>query len=183
MGQRRARHRALGRLAVSRRCALVLLALLAAGCTKNGQVAGSVAGGVGGVALGGLTSNPAVGYAVGLGLRTAVSAALSSWFRGLRHDEQEAIAAAAGEMQPGESRSWKIEHGLPFGYEDAEGRIAVTRVIETPLAECREILFSLAGEKPADPPAGAFIATTCHQVEGWKWASAEPAVERWGALQ
>lgn len=168
---------------MSRCCTLALLALLAAGCTKNGEVAGSVAGGLGGVAVSGLTSNPAVGYAIGLGLRTAVSAALSNWFRGLRHDEQEAIATAAGEMQPGESRPWKIGHGLPFHWQDSEGRMAVTRVIENPLADCREVLFSIAGEKPDDPPEGAFIATTCHQAEGWKWASAEPAVERWGALQ
>ncbi|MDJ0390490.1 hypothetical protein QMO56_20470 [Roseomonas sp. E05] len=171
---------------MSRRCALALLALLVTGCEKNSEVAtgaGSVAGGVGGVAIGGLTSNPAVGYAIGLALRSAVSATLGSWFRSLRHDEQEAIATAAGEMQPGESRLWKIEHGLPFGWQNAKGRMEVTRVIENPLADCREVMFSLAGGKPADPPEGIFIATTCRQAEGWKWATAEPAVERWGALQ
>ncbi|HWL81781.1 MAG TPA: hypothetical protein VNR89_12575 [Roseomonas sp.] len=171
---------------MSRRCALVLLALMVAGCGKDGEVttgAGEIAGSVGGITVGGLTSNPAIGYAIGLGIRTAVSAALSSWFRGLRHDEQQAIAATAGAMQPGESRPWKIDHGLPFGYQNLEGQMEVTRVIENPLADCREVLFSVAGDKPADPPAGIFITTACKQVEGWQWATAEPAVERWGALQ
>jgi hypothetical protein len=33
---------------------------------------------------------------------------------------------------------------------------------------------------PTDP---GYIATTCHQADGWKWATAEPAVARWGFLQ
>ncbi|WP_202396977.1 hypothetical protein [Teichococcus coralli] len=171
---------------MSRRHALMALALLAAGCGKGGELTsggGEVAGTIGGITVGGLTSNPAIGYAIGLGIRTAVSAALSSWFRGLRHDEQQAIAATAGDMQPGESRAWKIDHGLPFGYQNLEGQMEVTRVIENPLANCREVLFSVAGDKPTDPPAGLFITTACRQAEGWQWAAAEPAVERWGALQ
>ncbi|MCI0752768.1 hypothetical protein [Teichococcus vastitatis] len=168
-----------------RRAVLAVGMLLLAGCENatSGQNAGAAAGGVGGIAVGGLTSNPAVGYAVGLGIRTVVDYTLSSWFRSLRSEEQDAIAAEASRLAPGQAQAWKVEHGLPFGWRDTGGRMEVTRVIETPLASCREVLFSLLPDGPEAPPAGVFAATACRQSRGWKWASAEPAVDRWGALQ
>lgn len=181
MGQRRAGHRALGGVAVRRLAlaALPLGALLLGGCDLIGGISGAVSG----ATTGAVTANPAVGYAVGLGVRSATNAAIGGWMRGLKRNEQDAIARAAGEMAPGESRPWRIAHGLPFGYSDADGQLQVTRVIDTPLASCREVLFSVAGGKPEAPPEGLFVATACRQAEGWKWASAEPAVDRWGALQ
>lgn len=162
------------------------MALLLAACETSEEVegsAGSAAGGIGGIAVGGLTSNPLVGYAVGLGIRVAVDSALSSWFRGLRTEEQNRIAAAAAGLAPGEARAWKVSHGMPFGWRDVGGRMEVTRVIETPIASCREVVFTLENGAPEGLPSGIFVATACHQAEGWKWASAEPAVERWGVLQ
>jgi hypothetical protein len=165
--------------------AAVLALVLLAGCENgsSGKNAGAAAGGIGGIAVGSITSNPAVGYAVGLGIRTAVDYAFSSWFRSLRTEEQDAIAAEAGRLSPGEAQAWKVEHGLPFGWRDAEGRMEVTRVIETPLASCREVLFSLTPEGTESPPSGVFAATACRRAGGWKWAAAEPAVDRWLALQ
>jgi len=169
-----------------RRPALLLaLALLLAACETTEEVegtAGSAAGGLGGIAVGGLTSNPLVGYAVGLGIRVAVDSALASWFRGLRTEEQDRIAAAAAGLAPGEARDWQVSHGLPFGWRDVGGRMEVTRVIETPLASCREVLFTLEDGAAGAAPSGIFVATACQQAAGWKWASAEPAVERWGVL-
>lgn len=177
MGQRRARDGALGIAAVKR--GLILLALpLLAGC----EYTGGILGGASGLATSAVTTNVAVGYAVGLGVRAATDAAVAGWLRGLQQEEQDSIAATAGAMQPGEVRPWQSAHGLPFGYRDAAGQLQLTRVIDTPLAQCREVLFSLAG-KPEAPPEGLFVATVCRQAEGWKWAVAEPAVERWGALQ
>ncbi len=61
----------------------------------------------------------------------------------------------------------------------------IVRAIDNPLAECREIAFSV--EDPPDPPSW-FDASICKQTfaqgeQRWKWATAEPAVERWGFLQ
>lgn len=180
MGQRRAGHGALGGAAVR----LALLALLPLALPLGGcELVGGIAGGISGATTGAVTANPAVGYAVGLGVRTATNAAIGGWMRGLQRDQQDAIARAAGEMAPGETRPWRIAHGLPFGYSDAQGRLQLIRAIDTPLAACREVLFSVAGDKPEAPPEGLFVATACRQAKGWKWASAEPAVERWGALQ
>ena len=33
------------------------------------------------------------------------------------------------------------------------------------------------------PQSDFYIATICRDADRWKWASAEPATERWGALQ
>jgi hypothetical protein len=80
----------------------------------------------------------------------------------------------------GQTADWIIEHGLPFGYENAKGTVQVTRVMNTPLAACREVVIDVVD----DTDHQYLIATTCQQEAGqWRWASAEPAVERWGALQ
>ncbi|MBI0432593.1 hypothetical protein [Roseomonas sp. KE0001] len=162
------------------RAGALLLALpLLGGC----EIAGGIAGGASGLVTGAVTTNVAVGYAVGLGVRVATDAMVASWMRGLQQDEQDAIAAVIGDLGPEEVRPWKAGHGLPFGYKDAEGTVRLVRLLDTPLAQCREALFTLAGETPEGPPAGIFVTTVCRQSEGWKWAIAEPAVERWGALQ
>ncbi|WP_159999370.1 hypothetical protein [Roseomonas sp. 18066] len=161
-----------------RAAALLLLAPLLAGC----ELAGGLAGGLSGAATGTITSNPAVGYAVGVTVRAAADAAMKRWMRGMQNDEQIAIAQAASELAAGDSRPWQVKHELPFGWRDQAGQLAVTRVIDTPLTQCREILFSVQ-EKPEAPPEGIFVATTCRNPAGWRWASAEPATARWGYLQ
>jgi hypothetical protein len=50
----------------------------------------------------------------------------------------------------------------------------------TPLAECREILFSV--EAPPTPAAW-YAASICRGTSGWHWALAEPAAARWDFLQ
>lgn len=180
MGQRRARHRALGRAAVRRRAAL--LALLAAPLLSGCELAGGIAGGISGGVSGTLSGNAAVGYAVGVGVRAATDAAVDAWLRRLQRAEQTAIAEAAGSLAPGESRPWRVSHGLPFGWRDNMGQLAVTRQIDTPLAQCREVLFSVQ-DKPEAPPEGVFLATACRQSGGWRWAGAEPSVSRWRYLQ
>ncbi|MDB5369827.1 MAG: hypothetical protein JWP20_1385 [Roseomonas sp.] len=158
------------------RRALPLLVLLGLGaCNSVGGIVGGVTGATAGVA----TANPAVGYAVGIGVKAAVDATVHYVMRELKQGEQDAIAAAAGGMAVGETADWVIAHNLPFGYEDAKGTVQVTRAIDSPLAQCREVLITVAEDKASQ----YIIATTCRQASGWKWASAEPAVERWGALQ
>ena len=62
----------------------------------------------------------------------------------------------------------------------------ITRSIITPLASCKEVMFTV-NDARAEPVADGtarpwFAAHVCLQESGWKWASAEPAVERWGIL-
>jgi hypothetical protein len=160
-----------------RAAAVLLVAAPLAGC----EAAGGIVGGVSGVATGIATGNAAVGYAVGVGIRAAVTATLQYVSRRIARGEQDSIAATAGGIPIGTVADWKVEHALPFGYGDAQGTVQVVRVMDTPLARCREVAIGV-GDKAEDRII--IIATACQEADGrWKWASAEPAVERWGVLQ
>jgi hypothetical protein len=63
------------------------------------------------------------------------------------------------------------------------GQVAVSRVISTGALECKEIVFSVDIGPVERPRRGFYIAAVCRDGETWKWASAEPATERWGSLQ
>ena len=84
--------------------------------------------------------------------------------------EQDEIAATAGALPVGGSAPWHIEHTVPIDNE--HGDLTVLRDIDTPLVDCREILFTVRAEKQAHP----FITRLCRQDDHWKWADAEPAV-------
>lgn len=93
----------------------------------------------------------------------------------VRHrGEQDAIAEAAGTTPLDQSRAWEIRHTIPVG--NTHGTLIPVREIDTPLATCREIVFRV-------DDGGLFTTSVCKQQGGWKWAAAEPAVERWGYLQ
>ena len=178
MGVGRACDRAVGQLAVTpaRRFVLVLLAVVGlAGCKAAGEITGLVAGGV----AGGASVNPAVGYAVGVGTAVAADYAFRYVARVRQNGEQDAIAASAGPLTEGQTASWYIRHDIPVGNEG--GWVQVVREIDTPLARCREVLFSIHDDPPA--PEAWFTTTICRNGPRWKWAQAEPAVERWGFLQ
>jgi hypothetical protein len=156
---------------------VVLPALLLAGCNAAPQVAGLVTGGAVGVA----TSSPALGFAAGIAVDAAANAGMRYYGRSRQNAEQNAIAAAAGDMAVGGRASWHIDHTIPIG--DEHGELEVTRIIENPLAACKEIAFSVDTGKGGKLRRGWYTATICHQAARWKWASAEPAVPRWGYLQ
>jgi hypothetical protein len=174
MGLGRARDGAVGIVAVR---LSPLLLLLLAGCSSAGGIAGAVAG----AATGTATMNPVVGYAVAIGVQAGTDSAVNYVMRARQNAEQTAIASVAGPLPPGVMTPWAIAHSIPVG--DEHGEVEVTRVINTPLATCEEILFSVARHKVPRPDDPRYIATTCHQADGWRWASAEPAVARWGFLQ
>ncbi len=165
---------------------LSLCGLLGA-CSSLGEITGLVAG----AAAGGATANPVVGYVVAVGT-AAVADETFNWISRTRHrGEQDAIAAAAATLPEGGAGVWEIRHDLPYG--NAHGEVHVVRAIDTPLARCREIVFSVIDDPP-DPPLN-FATTICqqdptqqnqvqqNQVQTWKWANAEWAVERWGAVR
>lgn len=151
-------------------------ALLAvAGCSALSGLAGGVAG----IASGAATGNPAVGVAVGIGVNAVVDESIKTVLRRWSHEEQTAIAEAAGAMEVGERRDWAVTHAIP--YNDTSGQVTVTRVFSTPLAPCKEALFWTTGGR--DAHTQRFVTTVCRTEDGWKWALAEPATARWGALQ
>jgi hypothetical protein len=154
---------------------VLLVAVPLAGC----EAAGGIAGGVSGITAGIATGNAAVGYAVGVGIRAAVTATLQYVSRRMARGEQDSIAATAGGIPMGTVADWTIEHALPFGFGDAKGTVQVVRLIDTPLAQCREVAVGVGEAEERI----TIIATTCLRDGRWKWASAEPAVERWGVLQ
>ncbi len=159
-----------------RRAALAALLplVLLGGCQSGAELTGLVTGGAAGVA----TASPAVGYAVGIGTAVAANAFFTWVGRSREHAEQEAIAGAAAPLGLGGAAPWQIHHLIPIN--DEHGEVRVVRVMMTPLAECREILFSVE-EPPA--PANWYATSICRAPSGWHWALAEPAVNRWGFLQ
>ena len=152
----------------------LLLLLLLGGCSSIGQITGIIVGG----ATGGATANPAVGFAVGIGTAAltdyTAKYVTKSWHQG----EQDAIAATAGPLPVGTQTPWRVVHSVPIGNE--HGELTVVRQIDNPLAPCKQVVFSVVDGD--DPPAW-YSVDICQQGERWKWASAEPAVERWGYLQ
>ena len=167
-------------LRLAARALVASAALALSACSTVGGLAGTVAG----VATGSFTSNPAIGIAVSVSVKAATDAGIKNLLRSLQQDEQDEIAALAGTMQEGEIRSWQIRHKIPYG--NNQGDMQITRSIVTPLASCKEVMFTMDDAKAAPVSDGAargwFAAHVCLQENGWKWANAEPAVERWGAL-
>nr|WP_304360388.1 hypothetical protein [Collimonas fungivorans] len=187
MGLGRTRHRALGSFAVMRRgglsrnaiggVCLLTAAVMLSGCNSIGGFAGAAAG----VASGAVTSNPAVGYAIGIGVQAATDATTKYVFRNWQKAEQDEIAAIVGQLDVGQARNWAIVHQIAYGNE--HGEVRVTRLIDTPLALCKEVLLSVDSGEGAQQKRAWYTASACRSDDVWKWAVAEPAVERWGGLQ
>jgi hypothetical protein len=91
------------------------------------------------------------------------------------------VAEAASAAAVGEVRPWQVRHSLPIGNKG--GEVRVLRAIDTPLAACREIAFSVERGSGAAVTRDWFVTSLCRDAGGWRWAAAEPATERWGSLQ
>jgi hypothetical protein len=155
-------------------CAAALAAALLAGCGAIGGFVGAAAS----IATSFATANPAIGLAVGVAAQSATDETLRYVSRRRQHAEHDAIIAAIADMEPGQTRKWQHAHLVGSGVEG--GEVRVLRLIETPLATCKELLFSVEAH---DKPPSWFTTAACRNGEVWKWAAAEPAVERWGNLQ
>ena len=150
---------------------------LLAGCTALPDVVGAGAA----IASGSFTANPVVGVAIGLSTAAATDAALRYYDRVRHRHVQDAIATAAGPLGPNEAGAWATDHTIPYG--NARGEVRLVRAIDNPLAACREIAFSVVDGEGANESRQWFVAHLCRDDDRWRWASAEPAVQRWGALQ
>jgi hypothetical protein len=151
--------------------------LTLSGCASIGAASGAAAG----LATGAVTANPAIGIGVGIAVQAATDEAVNYYSRTMHEDQQNTIAALVGGMPVGDAKPWRVKHTLPV--ENGHGEVRVTRAFTSALAICKEFAFSVVdGDKP-DAKVYWFTAAACQQDKGWKWASAEPAVERWGTLQ
>lgn len=157
---------------------LTALPLLLSGCGMVGAVSGAIAGG----ATGAATANPIVGYATAVGVNAGVDELQKYIARVRQNAEQDAILTSVAEMQPGESKSWKIVHDIPM-FDNEHGTVEVTRDMTTPLTDCKEVLFAVDKGKAPHLKQIPYITTACKDGTRWKWAEAEPAVSRWGFLQ
>jgi hypothetical protein len=164
--------------------ALLCLALACAAALPACKSTSGFTGAAAGLAAGSAVANPALGVAIGIGVQAGIDASVNTLLRDWSHEEQLRIAALVGAMEVGERRPWAVRHALPYGNE--QGQVTLVRVFDTALASCREAIFSVddLDDKPAGEPRQAhFVTTLCQGADGWRWAAAEPAVARWGALQ
>lgn len=151
--------------------------LVVSGCGSIGAASGAAAGAASGL----VTANPAVGIGVGIAVQAATDEAVNRYLREMHGDQQNMIASLAGSMPVGDAKPWRVKHTLPI--ENGHGEVRVTRAFTSALAICKEFVFSVVDGDDANAPTYWFTGSACLQDKGWKWASAEPAVERWGALQ
>jgi hypothetical protein len=124
-----------------------------------------------------VTKDPAVVTGIGLGVQAAARAGLQYTERKMHQSEQDSIASVAGALPVGSVAKWQVVHDIPIESNE-HGEVTVSRTFGNADIACKEIVFSV------DDTARAFYtATICRDGAAWKWATAEPATERWGALQ
>lgn len=155
------------------------MVLLLSGCASLLTEGASDAAGVAGAgAAASVTKNAAVAAAIGLGAQSVALEGVHYLERRVHLAEQEAIATAAGPLEPGQIASWSIHHDIPIEANE-HGQLVVSRVIGSNPLLCKEIVFSVDAKKQRR----FYVATVCRGTKTWSWASAEPAVARWDGLQ
>ncbi|WP_321814361.1 MULTISPECIES: hypothetical protein [unclassified Paraburkholderia] len=163
---------------------LIALVALCAGAALGVSACGSIgaaSGAAAAAATGIVTANPAIGVGVGIAVQAATDEAVNRFMKSMHADQQEMIAETAGRLPVGGSDSWRIKHKLPV--ENGHGEVRVTRAFASALALCKDFAFSVQDSDKPDSPQQWYTASACQDDSGWKWATAEPAVERWGSLQ
>jgi hypothetical protein len=143
----------------------------------------STVAGIGGASIAdSVGANAATTTGIGLGVQAIGRAGLQYAQRVTHRAAQDRIAATAGPLPVGGVGDWATNHAVPVEPNE-RGQVAVSRVISTGALECKEIVFSVDSGPVERPRRGFYIAAVCRDGETWKWASAEPATERWGSLQ
>lgn len=146
------------------------------------QGAGAGAGIAGAAVAASVTSDAAVATGIGVGVQSLAQAGVQRAQRAVHTTLQDRIAAVAGGLAVGEVGLWQVEHPVPIE-PASRGEVTVSRTIGAQALDCREIVFSVENGPRAESSRGFYVAMICRDGERWKWASAEPATERWGSLQ
>ncbi|MBT2790240.1 hypothetical protein [Paraburkholderia strydomiana] len=182
----------LERSAARRRPDAAKLAVLAvavssalSGCSSLYTEGATAGAGIAGAAIAAqVTNNAAVATGIGLGAVAAARAGVQYSERVVHRNTQDGIAKIAGPLEVGAVAPWSVTHSVPIE-DDEHGRVTVSRTISAGTLDCKEIVFSVDHIATKNVPASSafYVASICRDGENWKWASAEPATERWGALQ
>ncbi len=165
-------------------CLLAVLMPLA-GCGSVLTESTSDAAGLAGAGIAGAVSKDAtVGAGIGLGVQSLARFGLRYAERAVHRAEQDSIATAAGALPDGGAGVWSVSHDIPIE-SDQHGELVVTRMFAarpggTGGFACKEIVFSVDHGTAKAASRGFYTATVCLDGDRWKWAAAEPAVERWG---
>lgn len=170
--------------AARRRAAAIVSALLAlTGCQALLAEGASTVAGIGGASIAdGVGANAAATTGIGLGVQAVGRAGLQYAQRVTHRAAQDRIAGAAGPLPVGGVGEWTTDHAIPVEPNE-RGQVAVSRVISAGPLECKEIVFSVDSGRGERPRRAFYVAAVCRDGAAWKWASAEPATERWGSLQ
>jgi hypothetical protein len=171
------------RFAVAALAATAIVEL--SGCSSLYTESASAGAGIAGAAVAAkVTRNAAVATGIGLGAVAAAKAGVQYTERVIHTHTQDSIATAAGPLAVGAVAPWSIKHTVPIE-ENEHGRVTVSRTISTGTLDCKEIVFSVDHDATKKQPASSafYVASVCRDGSTWKWASAEPATERWGGLQ
>lgn len=159
---------------------LVLAALFGlSACTSTGTAASSAisAASTAGVAAGvaKATGNALIGTAAGIGAGIGIDAGMKYAEREIHRNAQDAIARAAGPLTVGPSARWNIPQFLPLW--DKDGTVEIARSFGAAIP-CKDAVFTV------DDDDNLYVTTVCKDRKGiWRWALAEPTVDRWGSLQ
>lgn len=169
---------------------VVLVPLWLGGCSSLlTQSAGAGAGVAAASVSNALTKNGAITAGIGLGTQAAAITGVQYLEKRVHAAEQNAIASAAGPLDVGEVGTWRIVHQIPIE-DDEHGELTVTRTINVDLPSgggdgflCKDIIFSVDTTHKKQLLRNFYTADVCLDGAAWKWATAEPATERWGSLQ
>jgi hypothetical protein len=163
--------------------ASICCAAILGGCTSLLVEGTSAGAGVAGASIAhGVTNNAGVATGIGLGVQAAARAGIQYAERKLHQAEQDRIAATAGILSVGAVGQWQVAHDIPIE-ADEQGEVTVSRILGGSGFTCKEIVFSVEHSGKSGSTREFYTATICSDKGTWKWATAEPATERWGALQ
>jgi len=173
------------------RFVVVLAPFFLGGCSSLlTQSAGAGAGVAAASVSNALTKNGAITAGIGLGAQAAATAGVQFLEKRVHEAEQNAIATAAGPLNVGAVGTWQITHQIPIE-NDEHGELTVTHLITVNLPGeygddgfiCKDIIFSVDTLRHKQTSRDFYTADVCLDGTTWKWATAEPATERWGSLQ
>ncbi len=164
--------------------------LLLGGCSSLLTQGAGAGAGVGAAAISRtFTHNGAITAGVGIGAQAAALAGVQYLEKTVHVTEQNAIAGAAGTVAVGGVGSWSVSHDIPIE-NDEHGELTVVRDITPDLPSggqpgfvCKEVIFSVDTMQQKQPQRAFYTTDVCKDGARWKWAEAEPATPRWGALQ
>ena len=165
------------------RLVFISLVMTLTGCQSLVLEGSSAGAGIAGAAVAQkVTDSAAVTTGIGVGVQAATRSAVQYVQREMHGYTQEVIATAAGKLKEGEVAKWKSVHSIPME-PDEQGRVTVSRLISQGMLECKEIVYSVDSMEESVARNEYYVASICKDNTRWVWATAEPAVSRWGALQ